>query len=113
PTFANVLLYFIVLFALRLTTNFLNLATSIYLGKRVQADLSSRAFETLVRDMSLREIDKKSAGHFISLAGDETARAGSIVITVNQLFAASLLALAYLTAIFYFFPLLGSAVVAF
>ena len=112
-TFSALLLYFVVLFALRLIVSFLNLATAIYLGKRVQADLSSRAFEKLVKDMSLREIDSKSAGHFIALAGDETARAGAIVTGINQLLAVTLLAAAYLATIFYFFPSLGVAVVVF
>jgi ABC-type bacteriocin/lantibiotic exporter with double-glycine peptidase domain len=112
-TFSSLLLYFVVLFAFRLITSFLNLATGIYLGKRVQADLSSRAFEMLVKDMSLREIDSKSAGHFISLAGDETARAGAIITSLNQLLAVTLLAGAYLATIFYFLPPLGVAVVVF
>jgi ABC-type bacteriocin/lantibiotic exporter with double-glycine peptidase domain len=96
-----------------LITSFLNQATSVYLGKRVQADLSSRAFERFVTEMSLREIDAKPAGHFITLAGDETARAGSIVTSVNQILGSSLLALAYLTAIVYFSAWLGAAVVLF
>jgi len=113
PTFSSLLLYFVVLFAARLITNFLNQATSVYLGKRVQADLSARAFETLVTEMSLRDIDAKPAGHFISLAGDETARAGAIVTSFNQILASTLLALVYLAAIFYFSAALGAGVVLF
>ena len=112
-TFSSVLLCLLVVFALRLITQFLNQATSIFLGKRVQADLSARAFERLVKDMSLREFDARSAGHFISLAGDETARAGAIVIAFNQLLAATLLTAVYLAAMFYFSRYLGFGVVIF
>ena len=113
PSFSSLLLYFVALFAARLATNFLNQATSVFLGKRVQADLSSRAFEKLVTDMSLQDIDARPAGHFISLAGDETARAGTIVTSFNQILAASLLAVVYLAAIFYFSAWLGAGVVVF
>ena len=112
-SFSALLVYFVALFSLRLVTLFLNQATSVYLGKRVQADLSSRAFEKLVKDLSLREIDRRSAGHFISLAGDETARAGAIVIAFNQMVAATLLAGVYLATIVVFSPWLGVAVVGF
>jgi ABC-type bacteriocin/lantibiotic exporter with double-glycine peptidase domain len=112
-SFSALLIYFVVLFGLRLVTMFLNQTTSVYLGKRVQADLSSRAFEKLVKDMSLREIDSRSAGHFISLAGDETARAGAVVIAFNQLVAATLLAAIYFTTIVIFHPWLGAAIVGF
>jgi ABC-type bacteriocin/lantibiotic exporter with double-glycine peptidase domain len=112
-SFATLLLYFVALFGLRLVTMFVNQATSIYLGKRIQAELSSRAFEHLVSRMALRDIDSRSAGHFISLAGDETARAGAIVIAINQLLAATLLAVIYLATIVLFSPLLGVAVVSF
>jgi len=112
-SFSTLLVYFVALFSLRLVTLFLNQATSVYLGKRIQAGLSSRAFEKLVKDMSLREIDRRSAGHFISLAGDETARAGAIVIAFSQMLAATLLAGVYLATIVLFSPWLGAAVVVF
>jgi ABC-type bacteriocin/lantibiotic exporter with double-glycine peptidase domain len=113
PTFVTALIYFVIVFALRLTTQFLNQATSVFIGKRVQADLSSRAFQHIVRDLSLRDIDARSAGYFISLAGDETARAGGLVIVANQLLATGLLATAYLAAIAYVSWWLGLGVVVF
>ena len=113
PTFASALLYFVIVFTLRLITQFLNQATSVFVGKRVQGDLSSRAFQRIVQDLSLREIDARSAGYFISLAGDETARAGGIVIVVNQLLATALLATVYFAAIMYVSWWLGLGVAGF
>jgi ABC-type bacteriocin/lantibiotic exporter with double-glycine peptidase domain len=112
-TLASSLLFFSTVFALRLLTQFMNQATSISLGKSIQADLSSRAFGTVVKDMSFREIDSRSSGYFISLAGDETARAGTIIVTFNQLIAATLLAAVYFVAMFYFSILLGIGITAF
>ncbi|MEO8005021.1 MAG: ABC transporter ATP-binding protein [Betaproteobacteria bacterium] len=113
PTFSSALVFFVAAFSFRLITQFMNQATSVFIGKRVQADLSSRAFERIVKDLSLRDIDAKSAGPFISLAGDETARAGSVVIAVNQLVATGLLAVVYLAAIAYFSYWLAIGVVVF
>src|SRR6185369_11616922 len=96
PTFPAALMFFLGAFSLRLATHFLSQAIAVRVGKRVQAELSSRAFGTVVRDLSLREIDDKSAGHFITLAGDETARAGAIATTLNELPAALFLVLLYL-----------------
>lgn len=113
PTLSASLLFFCFVFALRLLTQFLNQVTSISMGKSIQADLSSQAFSKIVEEMSFKEIDSKSAGYFISLAGDETARAGSIVISFNQLIAATFLAALYFVAMFYFSLWLGIGVAAF
>jgi ABC-type bacteriocin/lantibiotic exporter with double-glycine peptidase domain len=113
PTLPSYLLFFSLVFALRLITQFVNQATSIKLGKKVQADLSSQAFSKIVDQMSLREIDAKSTGYFISLAGDETARAGTILISLNQLVAAAMLATLYFAAMLYISTLLGLAVIIF
>ena len=111
--FATLLLCFIAIFSLRLITNFLNQSTSIFIGKRLQADLSSRAFARLVKDMSLRDIDSRSAGHFISLAGDETARAGAVVTGLNQTLAAVFMAGVYFIGILLFSSWLAAAVAIF
>jgi ABC-type multidrug transport system fused ATPase/permease subunit len=113
PAFPAALMFFLAAFALRLLTQFASQAIAVRVGKRVQAELSSHAFGTIVRDLSLREIDDKSAGHFIALAGDETARAGAIVTTLNELPAAAFLVLLYLGTTLAFSWRLGLAVLVF
>ncbi|HEX4984476.1 MAG TPA: ABC transporter ATP-binding protein [Burkholderiales bacterium] len=113
PTLSAYLLFFAAAFTLRLITQFLNQVTSITTGKKIQADLSSGAFSRVVSDMSFREIDSRSAGYFISLAGDETARAGAMMISVNQLVATVLLSGVYFAALLYISSWLGIGVIAF
>lgn len=112
-TVTAAVLWFVTVFCLRLVSQLTNQTIGVYIGKRVQAELSARAFERIVKHTGLREIDSKSAGHFISLAGDETARAGAVAIAVSQLFEAVLLACVYYLAMFYVSVWLGIGVAAF
>jgi ABC-type multidrug transport system fused ATPase/permease subunit len=113
PTFANAMLLFVGLFTLRLLTQFLNQAVAVRIAKQVQAELGTRAFSAIVNDLSLREIDAKSSGHFMSLAGDEAARAGHLVVVLNQITAATFLAAVYLAAVFAFSWRFGATVTGF
>lgn len=113
PTFSNAMLLFLSMFAARLVSQFANNAISIYWGKKIQAELSAMAFSTILKNISLRDIEKKTAGHFISLAGDETARAGSMVITANQFIAAFLLSTVYLVSLFVLSLWVGLSVTVF
>lgn len=113
PTFSNTMLIFLGMFGIRLVSQFANNAISIYWGKKVQAELSARAFSAILENISLRDIEKKTAGHFISLAGDETARAGAMVVTANQLIAALLLSAIYLVSLFVLSPWVGFSVTLF
>lgn len=113
PTFASALLLFAGLFTLRLLTQFFNQAVAARIAKRVQAELGARAFGAIVNDLSLREIDAKTSGHFISLAGDEAARAGHLVTVLNQLTASAFLTAVYLAAVLAFSLRLGGVVIAF
>jgi ABC-type multidrug transport system fused ATPase/permease subunit len=112
-TFSTAVLYFVSVYALRLATQFASETASVHVGYKVQAELSSKAFEKIVKDMHLREIDSKSAGHFINLAGDETARAGAVIIGINQLAEAALLTFVYFAAMFYVSTWLGCGVAVF
>ena len=113
PTFSNAMLIFLSMFATRLVSQFANNAISIYWGKKIQAELSARAFSAILKNISLRDIEKKTAGHFISLAGDETARAGAMVVTANQLIAALLLSTVYLVSLFILSLWVGLSVMLF
>jgi ABC-type multidrug transport system fused ATPase/permease subunit len=113
PTVNSFLAMFSVLLTLSIIAQFCNQALVTNFGKRVQADLSSEAFTTVVRQFSLRDIEEKSIGHFISLAGDETARAGTILVLMNQLLSAGFLAGLYFAALFYFSAWVGWGVTLF
>jgi ABC-type multidrug transport system fused ATPase/permease subunit len=113
PGFATGLLLFLALFALRLLTQFANQSVAVHAGKRVQAELGARAFGAIARDLSLKEIDEKTSGYFMSLAGDEAARSGNLVLVLNQIIGTALLAGLYFAAVWAYSWRLGLFVTAF
>ena len=72
---------------------------SLYLGRRVMAQLASRTFEQVVNSVPIREVSQKSIGYYISLAGDESFRASVLVISLTQFVATTALAVLYYVAI--------------
>ena len=112
PSFRVLLLTFTGLLGLRVVTQSASQAIATYLGKRIQADLSSNAFSEIILSFSLRDIEEKSIGHFISLAGDETARAGAVIMLLHQLLASLALTGVYLATLFLFSRWIGFGVVA-
>ena len=96
---AALLWTFIILFAVRIITQLAGQSLSTYLGKRVMAQLCSRAFEQIVRNISIQKINDKSMGFYISLAGDESFRASTLVISLTQFVSTAFLAILYFAAI--------------
>lgn len=96
---AALLWTFIALLTLRILTQLVGQSLSTYLGKRVLAQLGSRAFERIVRNLSIREINEKSIGFYIGLAGDESFRASTLVISLTQFVSTAALAVLYFAAI--------------
>jgi ABC-type bacteriocin/lantibiotic exporter with double-glycine peptidase domain len=102
PSFEIYVGLFVVLFAIRLLMQLASQGMATYFGRKLLAQLASRAFENIVKGLSLREIDKNSIGYFISLAGDESFRASTIVISVLQLVATLALAFLYFVALLFY-----------
>lgn len=97
---ASVLLWtFVVLLTLRIVTQLAGQSLSMFLGKRVLAQLSSRAFYQIVTKLSIQEIHDKSIGFFIGVAGDEAFRASTLVISLTQFVSTASLAVLYFVAI--------------
>jgi ABC-type bacteriocin/lantibiotic exporter with double-glycine peptidase domain len=113
PSTKALLLAFVIFFAVRIVSQFLSQAVSIRLGKRIQAQLSSRALSTIIHGPSISEIEKKSIGHFISLAGDETSRAGTLIISLTQFVSLFGLAILYYVAILHYSVAAGGAIFVF
>lgn len=90
---------FIALLCVRIVTQLLAQSLSQYLGRRVMAQLATRAFEQIMRTISVGEINKKSIGYYISLAGDESFRASTLVISLTQFIGTASLGLLYYAAI--------------
>ena len=90
---------FVTLFAIRILTQLVAQTLSVYLGRRVMAQLASHAFEQIMQSISVREIGEKSIGYFISLAGDESFRASTLVISLTQFIGTATLGIFYYMAI--------------
>lgn len=100
----NLLIVFLALLTLRAITLFSSGAVVSYLGRRLVAHFSSRAFTTFIRSLTFSEVNQHSIGYFINLAGDEANRASQIIMTLLQLFPAAILSVVYFAAIAYKFP---------
>lgn len=97
---ANSLLQvFLILFTLRVMTQLFSQSLTHYLGRRVMAQLGSRAFEKIITSMSIDKISEKSIGFFMGLAGDESFRASTLVVALTQFVATFLLGVMYFVSI--------------
>ena len=90
---------FLLLFIVRVLTQLLAQSLSMLLGRRVMAQLSAKAFEKIMKTISIRDLAEKSIGYFINLAGDETFRASTLIISLTQFIATASLGLFYFAAI--------------
>jgi ABC-type bacteriocin/lantibiotic exporter with double-glycine peptidase domain len=113
PGVRSFLLCFAWLLALRIVTQFVAEGLSLKLGKKIHAQLSSRSFDEIVHRIPIAELERKSIGYFITLAGDESFRASNLVIMMSQFAGVAALAALYYLAILYFSPAVALAVLAF
>lgn len=113
PTARVLLLIFVGLFSFRILTQFANHGLTSWLSKRLLAQLATRAFATLVKWVPLRQVEQASIGSYITLVGDESFRASTIVASVNQLSSLGLLAVLYFIAVWHYSPSVGLAVLVF
>lgn len=99
PDGPALLLVFISLFGLRVVSQFISQVLIQYLSKQLLHQLATRAFYTLLTAIPMREIEKQSIGSYISLVGDESFRASTLVTNMSQLVSQLLLAGLYFAAI--------------
>jgi ABC-type bacteriocin/lantibiotic exporter with double-glycine peptidase domain len=104
---------FIALFSLRIITQLIGQSLSTYLGKRVLAQLCSGAFGQIIHRLSIREVTDKSIGFYISLAGDESFRASTLVLSLAQFVSTASLAAFYFAAIAIYSPAAATFVAVF
>lgn len=113
PTFLNLAKAFLGLLVLRIATLTASEGLTQFYGRRILAQLASQAFSEIVRHRALRDIERKTIGYFISLAGDESFRASMIVISLIQLSGAGILVGLYFVAILLFSPSAAAVIIAF
>jgi len=95
---------FIALLALRVLTQLIGQTLSMYLGKRMMAQICTRIFGQVVANQSIKDISKNSIGYYTSLAGDESFRASSLLISLTQFLSVAVLSILYFGAIAHYSP---------
>ncbi len=111
---AEILLWiFIILLAIRIITQLLGQSLSMCLGKRVMAQLGSRAFNKIVNKLSISNISENSIGFYIGLAGDEAFRASTLIISLTHFVSTAALAILYYAAIAVYSPIIAIFVMGF
>ncbi|MFJ2995297.1 ATP-binding cassette domain-containing protein [Pandoraea sp. NPDC087047] len=76
-------LFFIVM-TLRLVIGFVHLSLTTLLGKQVHRTLSGKVFGHILFDEPMGQVYTRSVGHYITMAGDDTFKSGSIISNLLQ-----------------------------
>ena len=84
PTQRTWLWLFFLAMILRLVLGYLQTVLGALLGKQVHRALSGRIFHHVVAREPLAAVYTRSVGHYITLAGDDTFRAGTIISSLLQ-----------------------------
>ena len=75
---------FLIVMAVRLILGYLQSVAATLLGKRIHQNLSGRIFRHVVTSEPLAAVYRRSVGYYITLAGDDTFRCGTIVSNLLQ-----------------------------
>ncbi len=94
-------LFFLAMIA-RLVLGYGQIVLAALLGKRVHKLLSNRIFHHVVAHEPLVSVYRRSVGHYITLAGDDTFRAGTIVANLLQCVVAVSTALVAMAVLYQF-----------
>jgi ABC-type multidrug transport system fused ATPase/permease subunit len=95
PEIRVFILLFLILLVIRTVSQLTAaLLTSLFFRKLI-AHLSSTAFTVFVTKLSFADIQKKSIGYYLNLAGEEANRASQIINGIVRLVPAAFLALLY------------------
>jgi ATP-binding cassette subfamily B protein len=78
---------FLLMLGARMVLGYAQLLLSAWVSKQVHRDLSERTFRRVMALEPMTEIYRRSIGYYLRLAGDDTFKAGTIVLTASQTLA--------------------------
>ena len=113
PTLMTWIWLFLVLLALRSAAGYLHLCMTTRVAKQVHRELSKSVFGQIVLKEPMSDIYRRTVGFYISLAGDDTFRAGTLINSALQLLAALVSATAGLVLLYLFSALAFKVTLAF
>jgi len=99
PEAPDFLLIFATLLMLRIFTLMVSQLLNNYLGRQIMAQLTVKAFRKILFEVPVREIYRKSIGYYINIAGDESNRTSTLVMSMTQLLSTMTLACLYFIAL--------------
>jgi ABC-type bacteriocin/lantibiotic exporter with double-glycine peptidase domain len=84
---------FLVLLGLRTITGYIHVLVTAFVAKQVHRQLSSDVFSRVLLHEPMNQVYRRTIGHYVSLAGDDTFRAGTLInsafIILASFFSAS------------------------
>lgn len=104
---------FLCLMTARVVCAYMVTAYSNALGKQVHRSLSKTVFDHILFDEPMMAIYRRSIGHYLALAGDDTYKSGTIATTLLQTIIGMLSALVALLILYKFSSMLFFSVVGF
>lgn len=75
---------FLVLLCMRTLLGYAHVLLSTWVAKQVHSHLSERTFGRVLIEEPMTQIYRRSIGYYLTLAGDDTFRAGTIVLSTSQ-----------------------------
>lgn len=94
-------LFFVVMIA-RLAFGYVLTVLTAWLGKRLHRAMNGKIFSHILRNEPMSQVYMRSVGYYITLAGDDTFRVGTIVATMLQTVIGLSTALVGLVVLFQF-----------
>jgi ABC-type multidrug transport system fused ATPase/permease subunit len=113
PTLMTWIWLFLVVLALRSIAGYLHLCMTTLVSKQVHRELSKSVFGRIVFDEPMSDIYRRTVGFYISLAGDDTFRAGTLINSALQVLAALVSVGAGLVLLFLFSTTIFKVTLAF
>jgi ABC-type bacteriocin/lantibiotic exporter with double-glycine peptidase domain len=104
---------FFLLMLLRLSLGYVLAVLTTWLGKRVHETLSGKVFGHILLHEPMGRVYTRSVGHYITMAGDDTFKSGTIVSTLLQAIVGFLTALVGLVVLYQFSPWVFGGMLAF
>lgn len=111
--FRTWLWFFFILMSIRLALGYVLTVLTTSLGKQVHKNLSGAIFAHILLSEPMGQVYTRSVGHYITLAGDDTFKSGTIVASLLQTLVGFLTAIVGMVVLFQFSPALFLAVVVF
>jgi ATP-binding cassette subfamily B protein len=95
---------FLLILGVRMCIGLVQISLNTYVAKQVHSYLSSATFLRVLSEVPMSEIYKRSVGHYMALAGDESFRVGQLFFSLAQAMSALLAAAIGLGVLYLFSP---------